>query len=475
MEHWHRFVRLAALGTSSDSRKYSPRAPARARSPGLTLSNLCGALVFGLCRARSRTGFCVRLQERTSSDERVNSSTAGGALAASSVAVGMGLVAASASAQAPGDLPVAPAGATEGVTGGRRIRRSIVNEVCWGGGKRVLNGFRKLYTCGIQRSYGPTCLLAWLVYVAMVTTLSAPIWGLVYYMHVRSGVFFGAFSLFGIVPLLYLHSLWYFHRPYIVQLFDEVCSHGAEFARDGERVIRRHIFAMVILVPVSAMVMVSMLFATDPLTKFVRASHAKALRAASLPVFFFSMILLAVPIIFAATFSIAFSLLRLLTRSFEHRIATERPSVRDMITMHRHLQDQLTRHTSHWRWGYTLCGLLSFIGLALMFYSVTVSHAFLRELIPFASTLVFFTLALQLFFLWCIVRLSETCNQLGESFSRLELTLPVDTMDRVILSMHNASRPLRFAVLGFTGMGSVDAVLAVMCLVVVFYLDRLAG
>eukprot|EP00300_Choanocystis_sp_HF-7_P012412 c17881_g1_i1.p1 GENE.c17881_g1_i1~~c17881_g1_i1.p1 ORF type:complete len:402 (+),score=55.33 c17881_g1_i1:152-1357(+) len=351
----------------------------------------------------------------------------------------------------------------------------VVNEVCCGGGKRVLNCIRKVYALDSRLSCGLFCALSWAVYATVSVLLSIPIGAVVAFARIRDGGFMGAFSLFTTVPLIYLFSVWYFRKPVIVLLFDEVGRHGVEFARGGERVIRRHMLVLVILIPSAALLMCVSFFSTAPLADIARVASPRMLGMTSVPVFLLFLLLVGVPIVFAATFSIVLSLLGLLLQSFARRLAADTRSVHDVITMHRHVQSQIDRHMTHWRPAFTVVLILTMLGFSLVFYTISVNTRFYPLLIPFASWLLLLVALLQVFFFWSVARFSIECSAVDRAIETVELSLAVTATERVVLGVHAASHKTAFAILGFTGIRSIDFVLGVFCFIGLFYVDYLVG
>ena len=69
-----------------------------------------------------------------------------------------------------------------------------------------------MYTCNAPRHRSAKCCCGGLLYLFVLGWLGLPLLGLILFFSVREIQFLGAFSLFLVPPVVYLHGLWYYRQ-----------------------------------------------------------------------------------------------------------------------------------------------------------------------------------------------------------------------------------------------------------------------
>ena len=360
------------------------------------------------------------------------------------------------------------------------LQTSLVESRCFGGGKKMLNILSSLFTVGTPsrsraRRVGAKCVCGRVWQALVFTLLASPVLGMMAYVRMSGGAFLGAFSLFAVPPLIYVHLVWYFSAGHLVTLFDEVCLYGPVYTRAAERVIRRQFLIMAIAIPTAAIVMSIMFFSTNPLVSVFNRSPLAILGIALVPFFFLSLLVLGVPIVFAGSFSITWALIRIVMERYASIIAADRRSVNDALTMHITLLRKIDSHISHWRAGYTLGTVLSLTAIFLIFWSMTNTSTFIAEMIPFAIFILVCACCLQFYFFYVISSMSRACSALRITLLEYEMALPSDSVERLLIAVHSTTHRAHFFIFGFYGNLVVDAVMCVMLVGIFVLFDTLVG
>ncbi|KNC53343.1 uncharacterized protein AMSG_08844 [Thecamonas trahens ATCC 50062] len=344
------------------------------------------------------------------------------------------------------------------------------------GGQRSLRWLACALTLGRPGPWGVRCTCSMVTYGMIFVLLAMPVLGTVAYVRWSGGAFLGAFSIFAIPPLVYIHMVWYARAGHLAKLFDEVVLYGPRYSRQAERVVRRHLAGMAVAVPVAAVIMSVMFFASNPLERVANRSPLAILGMAAVPFFIVSIWVLAIPIVFAGSFSMTWALMRIIIERYASTIEGHRRSVNDALTMHITLLEKIDEHIAHWRAGYTATTVLSVSGIFLIFWSITNSDSFISsEMIPFALWLLVLACALQFYFFHVVSRMSRACRGLRDVLLKYEMALPSDSVERLLVAIHSTTHRARFVIFGFTGNIVVDAVLGILFAGTLLLLDSLVG